>query len=109
MIQVKSANQLYKESKSEMPFKDWLKSEQSKGVLADHDKMFNANGDIDETNETKVDDIEKIEEAIVVKKTPTSTSIKANNNRMLKFVGIISLGLIVYGLYKQNSQQSVAM
>jgi len=104
MINVRSANQLYKDSKSELPFKEWLKDEQKKGTLANHEKMFNANGDTASTNEK-----EDEKEAIVVKKTPTttSTSIRTNNNRMLKFVGLISIGLIAYGIYKQNSSQSV--
>ena len=36
-----SANQLYKQSNSEMSFKEWLKDTQRKGILQDHEKMYN--------------------------------------------------------------------
>ena len=36
-----SANKLYKESKSQLSFKDWLKETQQKGILQDHEKMYN--------------------------------------------------------------------
>jgi len=44
-----SANQLYKKSNSELPFKEWLKREQLKGALKDGSKkeFLNAVGDED--------------------------------------------------------------
>ena len=36
-----SANKLYKESRSQLSFKDWLKDTQKKGILQDHEKMYN--------------------------------------------------------------------
>ena len=36
-----SANQLYKESKSELPFKEWLKETQKKGILKNLEAMYN--------------------------------------------------------------------
>ena len=50
---LKSANQLYKESKTELPFKQWLKKKQNEGVLENHEKMFNANGKGDSTLTTQ--------------------------------------------------------
>lgn len=42
---MKSANQMYKESGSDLPFKEWLQSQQQRGTLADHrEKKFNADG-----------------------------------------------------------------
>jgi hypothetical protein len=54
-----SANQLYKNSGSELPFKEWLKREQLKGTLQreqtvrvepkpEKDKFLNADGDLTE-------------------------------------------------------------
>ena len=36
-----SANQMYKQSKSSLPFKDWLKNTQQRGILDNHEKMYN--------------------------------------------------------------------
>ncbi len=79
-----SANQLYKESKSELTFKEWLKEEQSKGVLENHDKMFNANGNGDSTITTK----------------------KAKKkDGMLNIIGFVSLGILIYGLTKASASE----
>ena len=78
----KSANQLYKASGSELTFKEWLQAEQKNGALADHEKMFNADGD-------------KVDEVVQVK----TKSLLKNN-----FIGIVALGLIIYGLTKYSSQ-----
>ena len=40
-----SANKIYKESKSKLPFKEWLKREQIKGTMRVHDNYVNANGE----------------------------------------------------------------
>jgi hypothetical protein len=39
-----TANQLYKESGSELKFVDWLKEQQTKGVLETKEEMSNASG-----------------------------------------------------------------
>ena len=73
---IKSANQLYKESKTELPFKQWLKKKQNEGVLENHEKMFNADG---------------------LEKKPTLK--KAKNNMLgLNLLGIVAFGSLVYGL-----------
>ena len=101
----KSANQLYKESKSETPFKDWLKTQQADGILDNHEKMFNANGD--ENLEDSYNETDEVQEAeVVVKKTKSTTSIKAKNKGILNLIGLISLGVFVYGLHKASQQQA---
>ena len=71
-----TANQKYKESGSNLSFKEWLKTEQKKGTLADHEKMFNADG---------------------LEKKPTLK--KAKNNMLgLNLLGIVAFGSLVYGL-----------
>lgn len=53
---MKSANQIYKESGSALPFKDWLIEEQKKGNMAIHDpKAFrNAIGDEKEVKVARI-------------------------------------------------------
>jgi hypothetical protein len=48
-----SANKLYKESKSNLPFKEWLKREQIKGTMSVHNGYVNANGNQEEDKTTK--------------------------------------------------------
>jgi len=81
---MKSANQLYKESNSEMPFKDWLKNKQSEGVLENHEKMFNANGKGDST--------------LTIKKAKKKSG-------MLNIIGFVSLGVLIYGLTKASASE----
>ena len=56
-----SANQLYKQSGSTLPFKDWLEREKQKGKfipnLAAQEEFFNANGEdnaIDSPKDTNI-------------------------------------------------------
>ena len=91
----KSANQLYKESESHLPFKEWLLNEQKNGALADHEKMFNANGE--EIEEDVID--------VVKKKKPTTKTAKSNLMRN-NIIGILAIGLIIYGLTQYSSQAS---
>jgi|TARA_R110001599_G_scaffold5726_3_gene28498 hypothetical protein len=66
-----SANQLYKKSNSELPFKEWLKREQLKGALKESTKkeFLNAVGDDDEVTETEVNavDVTAHDRAILIK------------------------------------------
>jgi hypothetical protein len=80
---IKSANQLYKESKSTLPFKEWLRIEQEKGNLQNCEKMYNASGNNDEIN-------------YMAKNT------KASRIRMTNVVGLLSLGMIAYGIYQET-------
>lgn len=77
---MKSANQLYKESNSSLSFKEWLNSQQKEGVLENHERMFNASG--------------------TTKKTTTKQAKKSMG--MLNMVGLVSLGLLVYGLTRSS-------
>ena len=83
---MKSANQLYRESGSNKPFKLWLRDEQLKGKLYVHEQseFLNADGGEESLN---------IE---VVKK-----------KMMIGFVGFVSVGLILYGLYKMRNHMGM--
>tara|TARA_R100000388_G_C7213958_1_gene145121 strand:- start:296 stop:526 length:231 start_codon:yes stop_codon:yes gene_type:complete len=74
-----TANQKYKKSKSELPFKEWLKKEQKLGNLQNHNLIK--------------DDVEN-------NKTEIITLNKKENNNLIHFLGLASAGLLLYGLTK---------
>ena len=76
---MKSANQRYKESNSELSFKQWIDNENKK-FLSKED-FSNANGKKDNS---------------VMK------AIKKNN-----LIGIISVGLLAFGLWNLSSENEV--
>ena len=96
MKQLKSANQLYRESGSSLPFKTWLEREKEKGTF-----MY-ANGLQSKINEAiaeNIGDATKSEEP--ERELPTNTILGLN-----KYV-VIGLGLVVvaaigYGIYKRR-------
>ena len=82
-----SANQMYKQSKSSLHFKDWLKTTQSRGILDNHEKMYNLieNGDEEKPKLTKQEATKKF-----------ST---------ISLLGIIGVVVLIYGLSKVSTQQ----
>ena len=82
---IKSANQQYKESKSQLPFKEWLRIEQDNGRLLGEEKMYNASG----VNEQ-------------VKSSANSTI--AGGMRMANILGLLSVGMIAYGIYRETKK-----
>ena len=90
-----TANQLYKESGSSLPFKEWLKQNQSKGLLDNHEKMFNLMGVDGDTEEEVIEQV----------KTKSITAKKAKTNMgILNIVGIIGIGILLYGLSNAKSE-----
>lgn len=81
-----SANQLYKQSKSELPFKEWLKETQKKGILQNHEAMYNM---IEEGNSTKTSE------------TTQNAKTKLGMTNILGFVG---LALLIYGLSRTSAE-----
>lgn len=71
---MKSANQQYRDSGSDLSFKTWLKGEQDKGVLKNNDKMFNLTGD---------------------KKVKQVKGMKTND-----IIGMVAVGFLAFGLYQ---------
>tara|TARA_Y100001972_G_C7413402_1_gene214050 strand:+ start:81 stop:311 length:231 start_codon:yes stop_codon:yes gene_type:complete len=74
-----TANQKYKKSKSELPFKEWLKEEQKLGNLKNHNLIK--------------DSLEK-------DRTEILTIDKKPNNTLLHILGFASASLLIYGLTK---------
>jgi hypothetical protein len=87
-----SANQLYKQSKSNLAFKDWLKETQQKGILQNHEKMYNL---IESESETA-----SISEPI--KKTTTQDA--KTKLGMVNLLGFVGLGLLIYGLTRTSAE-----
>ena len=82
---MKTANQLYKESKSELSFKDWLKAEQVEGNLKDHEAMFNADGKQEE------------------EKKPTTTKTAKVDLGKWNMLAVVSVVSLIYGLMKVSN------
>jgi hypothetical protein len=91
-----SANKLYKESKSPLSFKEWLKETQSKGILQDHEKMYNLieseGGDSDE------------EEIPYVKPSKSTTQTAKTKLGMVNLLGFVGLAVLVYGLTRSSAE-----
>ena len=96
-----SANKLYKESKSQLSFKDWLKETQQKGILQDHEKMYNmieSEGDEDEE-----EDDENL--PTTSKKTSKSTTQTAKTKLgMVNLLGFVGLAVLIYGLSRTSAE-----
>ena len=80
-----SANQLYKSSKTNLSFKEWLKNNQKDGVLENHEEMLNADGNKEEATNNKINDSKSI--------------FKMNN---VNLIGLVGLGLLIYGMSLLN-------
>jgi hypothetical protein len=79
-----SANQMYKQSKSGLPFKEWLKENQSRGILENHEKMYNM-----------IDEAEK--------ETTLTTQQGTKKLGTINLIGIIGIVVLIYGLSKVTS------
>lgn len=82
-----SANQLYKESKSELPFKEWLKETQKKGILKNHEAMYNM-----------------IEEGSSETKTKSTTQSAKTKLGMTNLIGFVGLAILIYGLSRTSAE-----
>lgn len=94
-----SANKLYKESRSQMSFKDWLKETQQKGILQDHEKMYNLIESEGEDEDEYDDEIPSIKP---VKKSTTQTA--KTKLGMVNLVGFVGLAVLIYGLSRTSAE-----
>lgn len=86
-----SANQLYKQSNSTLPFKEWLKQTQEKGILQNHEKMYNL---IESENEVITNN----------KSTKTTTQDAKTKLGMVNLLGFVGLALVIYGLTRTSAE-----
>jgi hypothetical protein len=93
-----SANKLYKESRSPLSFKDWLKESQQKGILQDHEKMYNL-------IESEGDNDEDEDEYPTPVKTKNSTTQTAKTKLgMVNVLGFVGLAVLIYGLTRSSAE-----
>jgi len=98
-----SANQLYKESKSNLPFKEWLKETQKKGILQNHEKMFNLiESDNDSSDNGSGSGSES--ELSIKKSTKTTTQDAKTKLGMVNLLGFVGLALVIYGLTRKSAE-----
>lgn len=86
-----SANQLYKQSKTNLPFKEWLKETQDKGILQNHEKMYNL-----------IESESEAESNNTGKKT-TSQEAKTKLG-MVNILGFVGLAVLIYGLTRSSAE-----
>lgn len=82
-----TANQAYKNSGSQLSFRDWLNEEQLKGnFLTGTEVLLNATG----------------EEILLEEKSSTLKSKVVTNN----FIGVLAVGILIYGIYLVTKHSS---
>jgi peptidyl-tRNA hydrolase len=86
-----SANQLYKQSKTNLPFKEWLKETQDKGILQNHEKMYNL---IESESEAEINNTGK-------KTTSQEAKTKLG---MVNILGFVGLAVLIYGLTRSSAE-----
>ena len=82
-----SANQMYKQSKSNKTFKEWLKETQGRGMLENHEKMYNL-----------IDEAER-------ENTTMTTQQGTKKLGTINLIGIIGVLVLIYGLSKVTASE----
>ena len=77
---------MYKQSKSNLTFKEWLKDSQKKGLLENHEKMYNL-----------IDEAER--------DTTLTTQQGTKKLGTINLIGIIGVVVLIYGLSKVTSAE----
>ena len=99
-----TANQLYKQSNSSIPFKEWLKETQQQGMLDNHDKMSNLIEG--QEGDTEMEESEATSDAPVTKMATTNkttTTKSTNPNQMRNLIALVGVCFLIYGLTKANA------
>ena len=99
-----TANQLYKQSNSSIPFKEWLKETQQQGMLDNHDKMYNLIEG--QEGDTEMEESEATSDAPVTKMATTNkttTTKSTNPNQMRNLIALVGVCFLIYGLTKANA------
>lgn len=96
MKQLKSANQLYRESGSSLPFKTWLEREKEKGTF-----MY-ANGLQSKINEAIAENIGDAELRVNPSPEVPKNTIFGLNKYAVITLGLVVVAAIGYGIYKRR-------
>jgi hypothetical protein len=95
MKELKSANQLYKESGSSLPFKEWISREKDKGTF-----MY-ANGLQSKINEVIAANITEGEDRQQVGELPKNTILGLNKYLVIS-VGVLLVAAVGVAIYKRK-------
>ena len=103
-MEVKSANQRWKESNTTLSFKDWISREKEKYASATGEQVndFIANKHL---NENIQETLKKVEYANATGELQTelqNKTIFGLNKNIILFSGLIIIGAIAYKIYKSN-------
>jgi hypothetical protein len=96
MKELKSANQLYRESGSSLPFKTWLEREKEKGTF-----MY-ANGLQSKINEAIAENLSDAAESGEPKRELPTNTILGLNKYVVIGLGLVAVAAIGYGIYKRR-------
>jgi hypothetical protein len=96
MKELKSANQLYRESGSSLPFKTWLEREKEKGTF-----MY-ANGLQSKINEAIAENLGDAAESGEPKRELPTNTILGLNKYVVIGLGLVAVAAIGYGIYKRR-------
>ena len=96
MKQLKSANQLYRESGSSLPFKTWLEREKEKGTF-----MY-ANGLQSKINEAISENIGDARARVNPSPDVPTNTIFGLNKYAVITLGVVVVAAIGYGIYKRR-------
>lgn len=98
----KGANQLWKESGSLLPFKDWLQREKDKGRFLPNKKLEEFNNiDGDEVTPQQIIQ-QKLEDSKTAVKDPKATAYGLSKAVLAVSVGIIIIGIAVNIINKKK-------
>jgi hypothetical protein len=95
MKELKSANQLYKESGSSLPFKEWIAREKDKGTF-----MY-ANGLQSKINEVIAANISESQESQQEPELPKNTILGLNKYLVIS-VGVLLVAAVGVAIYKRK-------
>jgi len=95
MKQLKSANQLYRESGSSLPFKDWLAREKNKGTF-----MY-ANGLQSKINEVIAANVQEQSQGKEPNKLPDNKIFGLNKYAVIT-LGLVVVAAIGYSIYNKR-------
>jgi hypothetical protein len=85
-----SANQLYKQSKTNLTFKEWLKQNQREGILENHEQMYNL-----------IDDAENSE----MQNTTLTKQEGTKKLGTINLIGIVGIVILIYGLSRVTTAE----
>ena len=103
-MEVKSANQRWKESNTTLSFKDWISREKEKYASATGEQVndFIANKHLNDDIQETLKKVEYANATGELKTELENKTIFGLNKNIILFSGLIIIGAIAYKIYKSN-------